>query len=96
MSGAHEVSRQHMKEEAADELLGPQSHDSIATASGIVLVAEPHAEFVHGQKPIIGECDAVRVAAQILKHLCRTCHRALGIHDPGLHAQFIEQRVPVP
>lgn len=96
MSDAHEVTRQHMQEEAADELLGLQSHDSIATATRIVLVAEPHAEFVHGQEPIIGECDAMRVAAQILKHLCRTRHRALRIDDPGLHTQFIEQRVPVP
>ena len=52
-------------------------------------------EFVHGRKSIIGECDAVRVAAQILKHLCRTRHRALGMATKGCARGSLSARAGV-
>lgn len=93
MTDPHEVARQHMHKEATDELLRLQTHDADATGTRVVLVAKAHAVFIHGQEPLIGEGDAMRVAAQILQHLCRTCHGALGVDDPGLRAQFTEQRL---
>ena len=43
VTNAHETGRQHMQQEAADELGGWQRHDSAPVAMGVILVAKAHA-----------------------------------------------------
>ena len=61
MSDAMESLRQHVDQEAPDELVGRQRHRLIAgrPVDPIILVREGDAVVVGGQQPAIGDRDAV-------------------------------------
>src|SRR5712671_2619552 len=51
--------RQHMNEEAADELATIQSHRLLAVAVAVILPAEPDLAVMHGQQPVVRDGDTV-------------------------------------
>ena len=67
MSDAVEAFRQHVDQEAWDELVGRQRHGLVAGRpfDPIILVLEGDALLVGGHQPAIGDRDAVGVARQI-------------------------------
>ena len=73
MTDAVKAARQHVQQEAADELVGGQRHDARLppAVAPVVLVAEGDAGFVEGEQPAVGDGDAVGVARQVGKHLGR-------------------------
>src|SRR5262249_56551198 len=77
-----EAIRQHMDQKAADELSAVERHRFLPVAVTIVLPAEADLAVVDRQQSIVGDGDAVRVAADVLQHLCRTGERALGVDYP--------------
>ncbi len=75
MADAHEAFGQHVEEEAAQKLGGRQGHDALLAAVSIILIAEGNALPVEGQQAVIGNGDAMGVAAQI-HFLC--CNRSIS------------------
>ena len=90
VSDAMEALRQHVDQEAPDELVGRQRHGLVAGGplDPIVLVLEGDAVLVGGQQPAIGDRDAVGVARQIAQHLLGPGERLLGVDHPIDLAQW--------
>src|SRR5258708_4514480 len=47
--------RQHMDQEAADELLAVESHRLLTIAVAVILVTEPDLAVGHRQEPVVGD-----------------------------------------
>jgi len=60
-----EAGRQDVQEKAADELKGRDRHDMVALGD------EGNGIAVHGDEPVIGDGDPVRVSAKIPEDLVR-------------------------
>ena len=91
MADAHEAFGQHVEEESAQELHCVQGHDALLAAVRIILIAEGNAFPVEGQQAVIGNGDAMGVAAQVAERLGRSAERWLGIDDPLLVLQSVHQ-----
>ena len=72
-----------MEQEAADELLGGE-RDVVP-----VLGREAHTGGRDGAQAVIGESDAMRVAAEVAEELARAREGALGVDDPVLAVELI-------
>ena len=91
MADAHEAFGQHVEIESAQELDCVQGHDALLAAVSIILTVEGNALPVEGQQVVIGNGDAMGVAAQVAEHLGRSAERWLGIDDPLLVLQSVHQ-----
>ena len=67
VADAMEPAWQHVKQEAADELVGCERHDALPlpAVAPVVLVAEGDAGIVEGEQPAVRDGDTVRVAREI-------------------------------
>src|SRR6266853_1822624 len=74
--------RQHMNEEAADELATIQRHRLLAVAVSVILPAEPDLAVIHGQQPVVGDGDTVSVASDIVEDLGWPGERPLRVDHP--------------
>ncbi len=74
--------RQHMNEEAADELPTIQRHRLLAVAVPVILPAEADLAVVHGQQPVVGDGDTVGVASDIVEDLGWPGKRPLRVDHP--------------
>ena len=86
-----EATRQHVKQEATDELNRIEAHDLDAVVVSGVAPLKAHLSVVQIQEPAIGDGDTMGVAGQVLEHMRRTAERRLGIDDPFLVAQRGDQ-----
>ena len=88
---------QHMDQEAADELVGIECHQLVASVGlgPIILPFEGHALAVEGDEPAVGDSDPVRVTGQVGEHSVGSAKRPLGLDHafdlprcgkPGSHA----------
>ena len=91
MADAHEAFGQHMEEEAAQELGGVERHDAQLAAVGIVLPSEGDALAIEAKQAVIGDGDAMGVAAQITQHLRGPAQGLLGIDHPVLSMRCAQQ-----
>ena len=91
VADAHEAFGQHVQQEAAQELSGIESHGALLVAMGRVSPAEGDMFAVEAEQAVVGNSDAVCVAAEITQHVCGSAERRLGIDDPLLMAQLIDQ-----
>ena len=75
---------QDVEQKAADEFIAVERHEAVTflALTPIVFPFEADAASVEGDKPAVGDGDAVGVARQIRQHLIRSCERALGVDDP--------------
>ena len=71
VADAHEAARQQVEQEAAQELLDRQSHQPLLVAMGGVSPAEGDVAFVEGDQSVVGDGDAMGVAAEIAQHVFR-------------------------
>ena len=78
----HESGRQNMEQEAANKFHGVQCHSFNMIIIGPVHVGEGHFVVVDGFDTVVGDCDSVRVAAQVGQNLFRSGERLFGIYDP--------------
>ena len=77
-----EVGRQDMQQEAAHKLLRGQAHRLEAVLLAVVLPAEADAAVLDGQEAVVGDRDAVGVAAEVIEDTGGTVEGRLGIDDP--------------
>ena len=68
VANADQTGRQHVEQEAADELDRIEGHGLGAGVIGIVFPVEADAAVFHRSKAMVGNGHAVRVAGQILEH----------------------------
>ena len=88
---SHEAVWQHVQEEAAQELRAQQRHRALLAAASIVLPSEGDAFAIECYKPVIGDGDAMCVAAEIAQDLGRTTEGRLGIDHPVLAVQLSQK-----
>src|SRR5208283_908570 len=74
--------RQHMDQEAADELLGREGHRLLAVVIPVILPAEADLALVHGHQAVVGDGDAMGIAPDVVENLCRARERPLRINYP--------------
>ncbi len=88
MADAVAARRQHVDEEAADELVGGEGRGlvsftaAIGLCGAVVFPFEGHALVVEGNEPGVGDGDAVGVAGEIGEHRAGTSEGPLGVDDP--------------
>jgi hypothetical protein len=80
-----------MEEEAAQELDCVEGHDALLVVVGIIPPSEGDLVAVEGDESMVGNGDAVGVAAEIAHHMGRAAEGRLGIDDPLLIAQLGKQ-----
>jgi len=85
--------RQHVDEEAADELITAQGHRLLAVAVPVVLPAEADFVAVHGKQPVVGDGDTVGIPPDIVENLCRSGKRPLRVDHP---LGFVDRRQVAP
>ena len=95
MPDAMETLRQHMHQEAPDELAGVQRHARVAAGAfdPIILELEAHRLGVGRDQPAIGDRDPVRVTREIAQHLLGSGERLLGVDHPIDLAQRRDERL---
>src|SRR5271157_343806 len=87
MPDAVKAAWQDMEQEAADELVRCERHDTLplGTIAAIVLVAEGDAGLVERDQAPVGDGDPVGVVREIGEHSLGAGERRLGIdHEPLL------------
>jgi hypothetical protein len=78
----HESVRQDVEKEPADELVGGEGHGSGSRMIPVVLVAERDAAVVEGDESVVGDGDAVGIAAEVLEDALRPAEGRLGVDHP--------------
>ena len=92
VADAHEAFWQHVEEEAAQELSSLELHDAPPAAVGIILPAEADVLSVEADQTVVGDSDAMGVAAEIAQHLFRTAEGRSYVDDPPLLLQLFDGR----
>ena len=84
MSDAVEAARQHMDQEAANELVGAKRHDlgAFRSVGAIVFPFERDAAGIKRDEPVVGDGDAVGVKRQIAQDRLGSAERALAVDHP--------------
>src|ERR1035437_2046760 len=88
---AHEAFRQHVQEDAAEEVDGVEGHDTLLATVGIISPAEADALAVEGSVAVIGDGHAVDVTAEVAEDMFRSAEGRLGIDVPILVAELLHQ-----
>ena len=82
MTDAAEALRQHVEQEATNELVRVERHHLALVVGAIILPAKADTTVLAGEEPAVGDGDAMGVAAEIVEHLLRSAEWAFGIDDP--------------
>ena len=81
MADADEALWQHMEEEAAQELRSVERHDALLSAVSIILPSEGDPFTIEAEQAMVGNGDAMGVAAEIAQHMFGTAEGRLGIDE---------------
>ena len=76
-----------MEQEAAQELLRTERHDSLLISVGIIFPAESNLIMLEGHEAVVGDSHAMNVTGEIAEHMMGTAEGWLGIDDPVLTEQ---------
>ena len=82
MADADQPRRQHVEQEAADELNRIEGHGLSAGMVRVVFPVEADVAVFQRAKTVIGDGDAVSVASQILEHASWATEGRLDVNDP--------------
>jgi hypothetical protein len=78
---AVEALRQHMEQEAPDELVWVKLHELLAAVATVILPSKDDVVVINGDDAAVGDGDAMSIAAKIGEHLFRATEGRLGIDD---------------
>ena len=90
VADAHEPWRQQMKQEAAQELIYGQGHESLLVAVSRIAPSEGDVATGESDQPGVGDGDAMSVGAEIAQHMHRSTEWALGVDDPAVAEQHAQ------
>jgi hypothetical protein len=82
IADADQSGRQHMQQEAAQELVDIEGEKLLGVAVCVVAIAEADAVAVKGDDPGVADGDAVSVVGEISENLLRSAKRWLAVDDP--------------
>jgi len=82
IADAVESARENVQEEAADELVGRESHGFLLIVVAIVSPGEFYLTIFDIDDPMIGDGDPVGVATNVVHHLLWSGEGRLGVHGP--------------
>ena len=82
-----ESAREHVQEEASDELAGGERHGLDLVAVGVVAPAESHVLGVEGDESVVGDGAFVGVAPEVGEDVGGAGERRLGVDDPVVRLQ---------
>lgn len=82
IADADQSRRQHMQQEAAEELVDIQGEKLFGVAVRIVAIAEGDALAVEGDDPGVADGDAVGVVGEIRENLVRPAEGRFAVDDP--------------
>src|ERR1700729_1535579 len=74
--------RQHMDQEAADELIAVEGDRLLAVVVAIILPAETNLAVVHRHQAIVGDGDPVSIGPDVVENLGRPGEWPLRKDDP--------------
>jgi len=82
MADSNEAMWQNMQEKAPNELLRIEGHHFLFVGVFVIVPAEGDFAIHKADQPMIGDCDTMRIAAQIIEDLIRAAEGRFGIDDP--------------
>jgi len=82
VADADQAGRQHVEQEAADELDRIEGHGLGAGMVRVVFPVEADLAVFQSAKPVVGDGDAMSVASQILEHASWSTEGRLDVNDP--------------
>jgi len=85
------AARQHMQQEAANELIGRKGHSSLLIAAGVVFPAKGDLAIFASEQAVVGNGYSMSVATQISQNLGWATEGRLGIDPPLTASQAQEQ-----
>ena len=95
VADADQAGRQHVEQEAANELDRIESHGLGAGVIRVVFPVEADAAVFQSAKPVVGDGDAMSVASQILEHAPGSTEGRLDVNHPfevsGCFTQGLER-----
>lgn len=86
MTDAHEALRQDVKQEAADEFVGLKRQSLFSISIFSISVTQGDQAVLDVEDAVIGERDAVGVAAEVIEDGLRGAERLFRIDHPALLA----------
>jgi hypothetical protein len=89
---SHEGQRQQVEQETAQELIDRERHQALLIAVSGVSPTKSNLVTGQGDKAMIGDGDAVRVAAQVSDNLLRAAEGWFAIDDPIVAEELPEKR----
>ena len=84
MPDLHKPVRQHMKQEAPDELVDINGHNLGFVVVGIVAPPEGDLVVLYSYNPMIADRDPVGISAEILKNAFCPIKGRFAVNDPVL------------
>ncbi len=90
VADADEAAWQQVQEEAAQELVDRQAHQSLLVAVGGVSPAEADLTIGESNQSAVGDADPVGVCAEIAQGMFRSTERSLGVDHPVVTEQESE------
>jgi hypothetical protein len=71
-----------MQQKATEEFLHAEGHQTLLVLVSRIAPTEGHAALLKRDQPMVGDGDAVRVAAEIAECMFGTAEGSLGVHYP--------------
>jgi len=94
VSNADEAPRQDVEQEPPERLVADERHHLHAVVVRIVLPPEAHDPVDDIDETVIRDRDAMRVARQVRQDARGPAKRRLGVHDPRLRMERVEEAAP--
>src|SRR5262249_25378280 len=82
MPETHEAAGSHMQQKTAEKFVGVARHGLDTNRLTTVTGGEADPPVTHVEEPMIGNGDAMGIAAEIVQDLSRTGKRCLGVDNP--------------
>ena len=92
VADADEAWWEQMDQEAAQELVDWQAHDTLLVAMGGVSPAEADLAVGEGDQPAVGDAHPMGISAEIAQGMFRSAEGPLGVDDPVVTEQDSEPR----
>jgi hypothetical protein len=87
VANPNEPDGQHMQEEAAQELMHTQSHETLFVAVPRIPPTKRHTMIFQRRQAVTGYGHAMRVSAQVVHHMLRPAKRTFSRTRPSLSGE---------
>ena len=91
MADADEAARQHVEQEATEELVDVQSEESLLVLVSGVPPAERHLVLYEANEPAVGNRHAMSVGAEVTKRLLGSAERWFAVDYPARRVKLADQ-----